>query len=216
MSIVIPCSDMENRARAVTAAAAAMKRGAVVVLPTENAYVLATDAFSSRGCAALRDLKGYSPDTPLGVLVPRPGTVAGIASGVTPPVTDAMRAVWPGLVTFLLPAQSTLTWDHPQGSPIAVRMPNHPVALAVLRELGPMAVSPLLGEDGAAQRLGPGSAVQGVDVILDAGALDARLGPWEEPDRPSTVIDFTGAAPCIVRDGAWDEQRLRVLIPTLV
>lgn len=216
MSIVIPCSHLENRARAVTAATAAMKRGAVVVLPTENAYVLATDAFSSRGCAALRELKGYSNETPLGVLVPRPGTVAGIAAGVTPPVTDAMRAVWPGLVTFLLPAQSTLNWDHPRESPIAVRMPNHPVALAVLRELGPMAVSPLLGEGGVVERYGPGPDVHGVDVVLDAGALDARLGPWEDPDRPSTVIDFTGTTPSIVREGAWDEQRLRVLIPTLV
>lgn len=207
---------MENRARAVTAAAAAMKRGAVVVLPTENAYVLATDAFSARGCAALRELKGYSSQTPLGILVPRPATVAGIASGVTPPVTDAMRAVWPGLVTFLLPAQSTLSWDHPRESPIAVRMPNHPVALAVLRELGPMAVSPLLGEDGAPQRFGPGPDVSGVDVVLDVGALEARLGPWEDPDRPSTVIDFAGTTPSIVRDGAWDEQRLRVLIPALV
>lgn len=216
MSIVIPCSDMENRARAVTAAAAAMKRGAVAVLPTENAYVLATDAFSARGCAALRQLKGYTPDTPLGVLVSRPGTVAGIAAGVTPSVSDAMRAVWPGLVTFLLPAQSTLNWDHPRESPVAVRMPSHPVALAVLRELGPMAVSPLLGEDGAVQRTDPGPDVQGVDVVLDAGALDAHLGPWENPDRPSTVIDFTGASPSIVREGAWDAQRLRVLIPTLV
>lgn len=206
---------MENRGRAVTAAAAAMKRGAVVVIPTENAYVLATDAFSARGCGALRELKGYASQTPLGILVPRLGTVAGIASGATPTVSDAMRAVWPGLVTFLLPAQSTLSWDHPRESPIAVRMPNHPVALAVLRELGPMAVSPLLGEDGAVQRLGPGPDVHGVDVVLDAGTLNARLGQWEDPDRPSTVIDFTGAAPSIARAGAWDEKRLRVLIPTL-
>jgi tRNA threonylcarbamoyl adenosine modification protein (Sua5/YciO/YrdC/YwlC family) len=192
-----------------------MKRGALVVLPTENAYVLATDAFSARGCAALRQLKAYSSDTPLGVLVPRPSTVAGIAAGVTPSVSDAMRAVWPGLVTFLLPAQTTLNWDHPPESPIAVRMPNHPVALAVLRELGPMAVSPLPGADGAAQRSIPGLDVDGVDVVLDAGALDGHAGTWENSAKPSTVIDFTTSAPRIVRDGAWDEQRLRVLIPGL-
>jgi len=129
MTVRIDCTDGRERPRAVTAAIAALRRGDLVILPTENTYVLATDPFSSRGTRALRAAKGQRDATPLGLLIPRPGTVPGIAADVPVSARTLMATFWPGMVTLLLEPQPTLAWDHPCGSPVAVRVPAHPIAL---------------------------------------------------------------------------------------
>lgn len=206
--IVLDCNDRSLRASHVARAATAVRRGEVVIVPTESSYAIAADAFNPAGTTALRSLKGIGSHVPLAVMVPSAFTVHGLASSVSPAATDLMTAFWPGLLTLLLPAQPTLAWDHPRGAPVAVRMPLHPLLLQLLSEIGPMAVTtansagmqaPLTVDEAQAQ-LGPG-----VSVALDAGAL--------EEAETSTIVDLTGTAPLMRRPGAVTLDDIRSVCP---
>lgn len=206
----IACADGAHRDRAVTAALAAVRRGDLVVIPTETVYAVATDAFSRRGIDALREAKGYDAQVPLPVMVGARATVAGIAARVCDDARALMEAMWPGPLTLLLTPQPTLAWDVPAGAPVAVRMPLHPLALALLATSGPLVVTTAnrpglpapTGVDDALDQLGDGIA-----LALDAGEL-ADGGAL-----PSTVVDVSGARPRAVRIGAIGLEQLRHVCP---
>lgn len=206
----IACADGAHRAQAVTAALAAVRRGDLVLLPTEAVYALATDAFSRRGVEAMREAKGYDDAVPLPVMVGARSTIAGIAARVSDDARILMEACWPGALTLLLEPQPTLAWDLPASAPLAVRMPLHPMALALLQRSGPLVVTAanLPGLDA------PATIDDAIEQIGDAAALalDAgRLG--EGPSLPSTVVDVTGPAPRVVREGAVPLAALRRVCP---
>jgi L-threonylcarbamoyladenylate synthase len=209
----IPCADGAHRDRAVTAALAAVRRGDLVLIPTESVYAIATDAFSRRGVAALREAKGYDAQVPLPVMVGSRTTVPGIAKRVPDDARALMEAFWPGQLTLLLAPQPTLAWDLPPDAPLAVRMPLHPMALALLAQSGPLVVTaanapglpaPVDVDDAVAQ-LG-----DLVSLALDAGDLGGGAS------LPSTVVDVTSDVPVVVRVGAIPVQRLRRACPRLV
>lgn len=213
MTLRIECADGANRDRAVAAALSAVRRGDLVLLPTESAYALATDAFSSRGVAALREVKGYDRRNSLPVLVGARSTVAGVAARISDDARLLMDAFWPGTLTLLVPAQPTLAWDLPSDSPLAVRMPVHPMALALLAKSGPLVVTsanlpglpPPTDVDDALVELG-----SSVALALDAGDL-ADLDAL-----PSTVVDVTGEVPRVVRAGAVSLAALRGVCPAVL
>ncbi len=132
-------ADPEQRAHGLGAAAAALRRGQLVGLPLDTTYGIAADAFSERGTAALRAAKGRA-DLSIPVMVPKLATVAGLAE-VDALVRRLMLDFWPGPLTLVLRAQSTLAWSltDPAGR-IAVRMPLHPVALELLERTGPLGI----------------------------------------------------------------------------
>jgi tRNA threonylcarbamoyl adenosine modification protein (Sua5/YciO/YrdC/YwlC family) len=186
-------------------AADAVRRGELVVLPTDTVYGLGTDAFSPEAVAGLIAAKGRGRDMPVPVLVGSPRTLDGIATGLTPVARDLVEAFWPGGLTLVARAQPTLRWDlGDTGGTVAVRMPLHLVAIELLQATGPMAVSsanvtgqpPATTADEAVEQLG-----EAVSVYLDAG-------PAGEP-VPSTIVDVTGDEPRLLRAGAVDEQTLR-------
>lgn len=195
----IDCRDGAHRAQAVASALAAVRRGDLVVVPTESVYAIAADAFSARGMEALREAKGYDRHTPVPVMVGRRATVAGIAARISDEARALMEAFWPGELTVLVSPQPSLAWDQPADQPLAVRMPLHPLTLALLVQTGPLAVTtanvpglPAPCEvDDALEQVG-----DAVSLALDAGALAA-------PDvLPSTIVDVTVSPPRIVRSGA--------------
>jgi L-threonylcarbamoyladenylate synthase len=210
VTLRIHCADGVERDRAVAAAHAAVRRGDVVLLPMENVYAVAADAFSSRGVAALRRVKDMDEWSPLPVMVGRRTTVNGIAARVSDNATGLMDAFWPGPLTLLLNPQPSLAWDLPREIPVAVRMPLHPVALAVLASTGPLVVTaanlpgmpaPTDVDDALAQ-LG-----ESVTVALDAGDL-------EDPDAlPSSVVDATAEIPVLARIGALSLTDLQRICP---
>ncbi|MBK9738606.1 MAG: threonylcarbamoyl-AMP synthase [Actinobacteria bacterium] len=213
MTLRILCADGTNRERAVAAGLAATRRGDLVLIPTETVYAIATDAFSRRGVSALREAKGYDDQVPLPVLVGARSTVPGVAARVGDDARALMDAFWPGLLTLLLPPQPTLAWDLPNGAPLAVRMPLHPVALALLAASGPLVVTtanlrglpaPADVDDALAQ-LG-----DSVALALDAGDLT------DESGLPSTVVDLTGDAPRVVRMGSVSLDALRGACPAVL
>jgi L-threonylcarbamoyladenylate synthase len=210
----IDCADGAHRDRAVAAALAAVRRGDLVVLPTEAVYAIATDAFSRRGVDAIREVKGYDAHVPLPVMVGSRTTVPGIASRVSDDARALMDAFWPGPLTLLLAPQPTLAWDLPAGAPVAVRMPLHPVALALLAQSGPLVVTTAnlpglpapTDADDAILQLG-----DHVALALDAGDLAPVAG--EDPPLASTVVDVSGQQPTVVRIGAIGLDRLRRICP---
>lgn len=206
----IPCRDGAHRERAVAAALAAVRRGDLVLIPTESVYAVATDAFSRRGVEAIRDLKGYDDQAPLPVMVGARSTVGGIAVRVSDDATALMDAFWPGMLTLMLEPQPSLAWDLPRDAPLSVRMPLHPVALALLVRSGPLVVTaanrpglpaPITAEDAL------GQVGDSLSLALDAGDLAAAA----DPGPPSTIVDVTGSVPRVVRPGAVPvEQVIRV------
>lgn len=195
-----------DRQRVIAQAVSIMRGGGLVVLPTENCYVVATDAFSLRGTALLRRAKVQSNRTPLGLLVGSPETVAGVAARVPDRARELMDAFWPGLLTLLLPAQPTLAWDHPAGAPVAVRMPLHPLTWDICRALGPMAASAATivgGEAPVSVEQALDSLVDDVDAACDVGQVGVQA--WaesEDPQLSSTVVDLATYPASIAREGA--------------
>lgn len=214
MTLRFDCTDDAERARGITAAVAAIKRGELVVLPTESVYAVATDGFSARGARAVREVKGQSASTPLPIMVPSVTTIPGIAFNPSIAAMELMHGFWPGALTVLVTPQPSLAWDHPVGAPLAVRIPLHPLTLEILRLTGPIIVtganapggSATLTADSALEALG-----ESVSICLDAGPLgsDPALA------TPSTVVDATGEVPVLLREGAVSLEQLRSVVPTL-
>lgn len=195
--------------RSRTAAAAACRRGDVVLVPTESSYALATDAFSVRGIDAIRDAKGLPGDAPLAVMVPGAATVDGLALSVSDEARALMAGFWPGGLTLLVTSQPTLAWALPGDALLAVRMPLHPVLLGLLAVTGPLVVTGFAGDpvvtvEQARERLG-----DAIDMALDAGALR-----WDE--GASTVVDVSGVPARLVRPGAVPVEQLVSVVPGLV
>lgn len=194
-----------ERPRALTAMAAAVRRGDVVATPTEHVYALAADAF--RGTAALRRAKHMEPHVALPILVASTTMVQGIAL-VRPLAMDFMTAFWPGELTLMLPPQPTLAWDATAGGPVAVRMPMHPFTLALVERTGPLAVS-AAQVDGGAQAFAPVAEAYGdtATVLVDVGTLPTGAA--------STVVDLSAGQPRVMRTGAIATHLLREVCPDL-
>ena len=214
MSLVIEVGDRPGpaRDRGIAAAAAAIKRGELVVLPTESVYGLAADPFSAKAMRALREAKGRGDDLPVGVLVGAVRTVDGLASGVTAEGRALIDAFWPGPLTLVVREQPTLAWDIASGAGhVSLRMPMHPVALAVLAATGPLAVT-------SAQRAGsvpPRTCSDAHDQLGDGIALYLDGGETIA-EAPSSIVDLTVDPPVLLREGGYSLDALREICPDLV
>jgi L-threonylcarbamoyladenylate synthase len=192
------CSDPDARPTGLAAAARAVRGGDLVVLPTDTVYGLGCDAFSATAVRLLLAAKRRGPDMPVPVLVGSWSTIDGLVLGVPRSARDLIEAFWPGGLSLVLPHAPSLAWDlgSTKGT-VMLRMPLHPVALELLRDVGPMAVSsanvsgsaPATTANEAQNQLG-----DSVTVYLDGG-------PSGEPVA-STIVDLTGDEPRILRAGA--------------
>ena len=188
----------EDTAQGVTEAVSALRRGDLAVLPTDTVYGIAADAFSPPAVDRLLAAKGRGRDMPVPVLVGSWNTIDGLVTSVPAAARELVEAFWPGGLSLVLPHAPSLTWDLgvTRGT-VMLRMPLHPVALELLREIGPMAVSsanisgrpPATTVAEATEQLG-GS----VAVYLDGGPC--RVGV------ASTIVDLTGDEPRVLREGA--------------
>src|SRR6185437_6712048 len=121
---------------------AAIERGELAVIPTDTVYGIAADAFSPAAVQRLLDAKGRGRESPPPVLIPSVETLDALAESVPEEVRDLVAVFWPGGLTIILPARSSLNWDLGEArGTVALRMPANDVALAVLAETGPLAVS---------------------------------------------------------------------------
>ena len=191
MPPILPASDP----RALHAAAEALRRGDLVVMPTDTVYGVAalprTDAI-----ARLYHAKGRPEHKAIPVLVGEKAHLARVTAAL-PPCADRLAACfWPGALTIVMPKHPDLPAALSPYPTVGVRMPAHPLALALLRLTGPLAVTSANRSGQPPARTAAEAAAQlgnAVAVILDAGPAPGG--------QPSTVVDCTVASPRILRAG---------------
>jgi L-threonylcarbamoyladenylate synthase len=190
-------TDEAQRSTGIASAVSAVKDGRLVVLPTDTVYGVGADAFDPAAVTALLAAKGRGRDMPVPVLVGSWQTIDGLAFAVPEAARELIHAFWPGALSIVVQQAPSLQWDLGEGrGKVMVRMPLHPVAIELLREVGPMAVSsanisgrpPAITADDARRQLG-----ELVGVYLDAGPSQQQAA--------STIIDLTGPTPHILREG---------------
>lgn len=197
MTQMLDCRDLAQRPAAVAAATSAVKSGRLVVVPTDTVYGIGADAFDSRAVGNLLAAKGRGRDMPVGVLVGSWHTIEGLVYSLPDVARELIRAFWPGALSLVVAQAPSLQWDlgDARGT-VMVRMPLHPVAIDLLRQTGPMAVSsanisgeaPATTAQEAQRQLG-----DLVDVYLDSGSSAQQAA--------STIVDVSGPAPRILREG---------------
>jgi L-threonylcarbamoyladenylate synthase len=208
---VFECSDPDQREAGLTAAAGALSRGELVLLPTDTVYGVAADAFMPAAVTKLLAAKNRGRSMPVPVLIGEASTLAGLVVTI-PPVAHALaEAFWPGGLTLVVEHAPSLAWDlgEAEGT-VAVRLPDDELARDLLRRTGPLAVS-------SANRSGRPAATNAAEaryqlgdhaaVILDGGPRTTTVN--------STIVDCTAPTPRVLRFGAIDVDRLREVVPEI-
>jgi tRNA threonylcarbamoyl adenosine modification protein (Sua5/YciO/YrdC/YwlC family) len=204
MTDIFDCADPDQRSLGIAAAAAALKGGRLVVMPTDTVYGIGADAFTSAAVSALLSAKGRGRDMPVGVLVGSWHTIEGLVYTMPEGARDLIRAFWPGALSLVVTQAPSLQWDlgDARGT-VMLRMPLHPVAIELLREVGPLAVS--------------SANISGRPAALDANEARSQLGDLVDvyleagpsaQGAASTIVDLTGATPRILRPGPVSAERI--------
>ena len=204
MSAIYNCLDPQVRDDAVRAAADAVRAGRCVVLPTDTVYGIGCDAFNNDAVATLLATKRRGPDMPVPVLVGSWSTIQGLVREFSDTAKTLVEAFWPGGLSIVVPEAPSLPWNlgDTRGT-VLLRMPNQPLALELLQETGPMAVSSAnISGNPPAQTAAEAKAQFGdsIGVYLDGG--EAEVG------TPSTIIDISKPQPVILREGAIPVERI--------
>jgi L-threonylcarbamoyladenylate synthase len=207
MSKRYDCRDPHERTAGVDAAVTAARAGELVVLPTDTVYGIGADAFIPAAVTTMLAAKGRGRNLPPPVLVGTARAAAALVDDLGAFGQDLIDEFWPGALTLVFRASPTLLWDlgDTKGT-VALRMPLHAVALDVLKQTGPLAVSSAnrhgqpaaVTADEAEQQLG-----EAVSVYLDGGPCADNV--------PSTILDLTGVIPKVLRAGAVSVDRLRAV-----
>ncbi|MBK4347489.1 L-threonylcarbamoyladenylate synthase [Lacisediminihabitans changchengi] len=209
MATIYDCSDQAELLTGMRLARVAIGRGELVVVPTDTVYGLAADAFSPSAVQRLLDAKGRTRQAPPPVLIPGIPTLDALAEEVPDEVRALVAEFWPGGLTVILPARESLRWDlgETHGT-VALRMPNNRVALELLSETGPLAVSSanLTGKTAATTAADAEAMLEdSVAVYLDGGEVgddyDAEAGAG------STIVDATGLL-LVDADGTRGELKI--------
>lgn len=188
-------------ADAIAAAAAALKEGDIVGIPTDTVYGLAADPWHSGAADRLFLLKGRPRSVELPVLVSNESQALDLATSVPKSARRLMEAFWPGALTIVLPRHPDIDADlGEEDETIGVRCPAHPVPRALCDEAGPIATTSANrhGDPPSTTAADLAGKMTGVALVLDAGVCSGQ---------PSTVVDSTGDVPKLLRAGAvaWEQ-----------
>lgn len=199
-------------AAVIARAAALIRAGRLVVFPTETVYGLGANALDEAAVARIFEAKGRPSGDPLIVHVADTADVAAVAADVPAVARTLMSAFWPGPLTIILSRGSDVPLRVTAGGDtVAVRMPQHPVALALLRASGVPIAAP------SANRFSRPSPTRASDVVEDLGErVDMILdgGPTTHGVE-STVIDVAGGHAVVLRPGAITLEALREVVPSV-
>lgn len=196
-------------AASIHEAAAVLHRGGLVAFPTETVYGLGADAENEAAMRALFAAKGRPADHPVIVHLADAALVDQFAIDVPPAARQLAAAFWPGPMTLVLWRSNRIN-DLVTGglNTVGIRVPGHPVALALLREWGGPIAAP------SANRFGRVSCTSAehvqqelvgfIDLILDGG--ECRVG------IESTIVDLTSHEPAVLRPGAITAQQIAAVL----
>lgn len=206
----LPALTPAQIADAATRAAAAWRRAALVAFPTETVYGLGADARDPAALARIFAAKGRPTDHPLIVHLPDGAALAGWVAAVPEAARRLADAFWPGPLTLVLPRHASVLDLVTGAQPtIAVRVPAHPVAQALLRAFGGGIAAP------SANRFGRVSPTTADHVASDLAEVDDLLlidgGPCEV-GLESTIVDLAGSAPVVRRLGGVSVERVAAVL----
>lgn len=190
-------------ADALSAAGQVIRAGGLIAYPTDTVYGLAADFRNADAIEKIYAAKDRDSRKPVAILVGSSDQLELVMQELTPGAARLAARFWPGALTLIVPRRSDLPENLSPYMTIGVRMPNHPWALQLLRELGPLATT-------SANLSGQPDAVTAQDVLryLD-GRVDLVLDGGRCPGGvPSTVVDCTSTEPRILREGALTAKQI--------
>lgn len=181
---------------ALEQAIAAVRRGEPLAFPTDTVYGLGVLVHDRAGIDRLYAIKERDSSKPIAVLVADAGGLSVVAGKMNPMARRLAERFWPGPLTLVVPVAPSLPDNLSDRPTVGVRMPDHPVALALLRQAGPMAVTSanLSGASSSASAQEVAAQLGGrVSLILDGGQTPGG--------QASSVVDCTGEQPVVLRAG---------------
>jgi L-threonylcarbamoyladenylate synthase len=197
-----------NLKKQVERGIAILRHGGIVAYPTDTVYGLGASMTSHKGAERIYRVKQRPPDMALPLLVAKISQIEAL-SGTVPEVAHRLISeFWPGALTIVLPASSSV----PEivtagGTTVAVRMPAHPVPLALIESIG----TPLIGT--SANLSGRASPLTATEVQAQLGdEVDLIIDDGKPcPGTASTIVDVTGEVPVILREGAISRKEIERL-----
>jgi L-threonylcarbamoyladenylate synthase len=188
-----------------------IQAGGVIVFPTQYLYGLGADALNANAVDRVFQIKQRSYHKPLSVLIPHRKDLTELVQHVSSAAEYIMNCFWPGAVTLIFKAKNILPANLTANTgKIGIRMPQHPVALALSRAVGgPLTATSanITGGSGCStiSDIDPRISDK-VDLIVDAGPLKGGIG--------STIVDVTVDPPIILREGAIPETDIFFALET--
>lgn len=195
--------------KSIKEAALWVKNGRLVAFPTETVYGLGANALDDEAVKSIFAAKGRPSDNPLIVHVADKKQVSVLVTGIPETAEKLMEAFWPGPVTIIFQSNGSVSPLVTAGLPtVAIRIPDHPVALAFLKEAGVPVAAP------SANRSQKPSPTKAEHVYQDlAGKIDGILdGGRTGVGVESTVIDCTAEVPTILRPGGVTKEQIEEVI----
>ena len=181
---------------AIALACEVIRSGGLIAFPTDTLYGLGCDPHLPTALQQIYAAKGRSASKAIPVLISRADQLESLVSRLPEQATRLMERWWPGALTLVLPKNPDLPPDLTPYPGLAVRMPDHPVALSLLDQTGPLAVTSanLSDHENPQDAQGVLAQLDGVvDLVLDGGSL---LG-----GQASTIIDCMASEPKLLREG---------------
>lgn len=193
----------------ISEAAQIIREGGVVAFPTETVYGLGADAMNPEAAQEIYTAKGRPSDNPLIVHIAQISDLKNLTDKITPLMKNLAQAFWPGPLTMVIPKKATVPYEITGGlDTVAVRMPNHPVALRLIEASGTCIAAPSANTSG---RPSPTAAEHvladmggRIPMILDGGEVEIGI--------ESTIIDLTEEIPMILRPGYVTKKMLEEVI----
>lgn len=211
-TIVLPVDAMHPEPATIAQAAAALRRGELVAFPTETVYGLGANALDATAVARIFAAKQRPAADPLIVHLSTPAQLAQVAAEIPPLAHTLAAAFWPGPLTLVLRRQAIIPANVSAGrDTVAVRLPAHPVALALCAAAGVPIAAP------SANMFTRPSPTQAAHVLEDLnGRIDMLLDGGPAPiGVESTVLDLTRDPPELLRPGGVPIEELRRFLPEL-
>lgn len=207
---VLQINAFEPEQHIIERAAALLRAGELVVFPTETVYGLGADCLQTSAVEGIFLAKNRPFSDPLILHIADEGALAALTTDVPQEAHRLARAFWPGPLTLILPAAPRVPRLVTAGLPtVAVRMPRHPVALALIRALGSPIAAP------SANRFMHVSPTTAQHVLADLGGRVPLIldgGPCTVGVE-STILDLGSEVPRILRPGGVSLEELRTVLP---
>lgn len=210
---VITVDPLTPDPKAIAQAAAVIRAGGLVAFPTETVYGLGANALDADAAARIFAAKGRPPTNPLIVHVESIDALDTVAHEVPPLARALAAAFWPGALTLIVPRAADIPANvSAGGATVAVRMPAHPIALALIRAAGGPIAAPSANTSTRPSATTAAHVLEDlagrVDLILDGGATSIGV--------ESTIVDCTSDPPRVLRSGGVGLAALRAIAPMIV